>query len=280
MAESNARSSWSGLFRRRSAAPSHTARPRSTGDFEIDGSPKAGLGEKQSASVPPSPHKLSQELYSSRTSSPLPGQSPVGQQQLESSAPGSANNKWKRTHGRSISSHSALKVSPILVAYTVANRSDTGTGKFDTDAKQTDTNTGVLPPSARVSVNRISGDVVQSSHHHHQQPKATAPKSALTLTDSESIKTLTESESNLQQRSANVELPHVMINGGGNNRQTCSSVESEGLGSLTSEELSLEELVHQDWSQWSKEVCPILRFSVWVQLLCVPWNVFRSCVRE
>ena len=36
--------------------------------------------------------------------------------------------------------------------------------------------------------------------------------------------------------------------------QTSSSVGSEGFGSLTSEELTLEDLAHQDWSQWSKEV--------------------------
>ncbi len=33
-------------------------------------------------------------------------------------------------------------------------------------------------------------------------------------------------------------------------RQTCSSVESEGLGSITSEELSLDGLTHLDWTLW------------------------------
>ena len=262
MAESNSRSSWSHLFsplRWRSAAPSDTARPRSTGDFEIDESPNVGLAEKQSASVPPTPHELSQEFYPSQTSSPLPGQAPACQQQQQvSSAPGSPSNKW-RTHGRSLSSQSALKVSPISITYTVANRSDSGASKSDTDSKQSDTSTSALPPSARVSVNRIHGNAVQSSHH-----QAAALKSVLTPTDSESVKTLTESESHLQQ-SMKVELPHVLISGAGNSRQTCSSVESEGLGSLTSEELSLEDLVHQDWSQWSKEVCLLTRFLFQVQ---------------
>ena len=35
---------------------------------------------------------------------------------------------------------------------------------------------------------------------------------------------------------------------------TNSSVESEGFHSVTSEDMSLEDLVHQDWSQWSKQV--------------------------
>ena len=38
---------------------------------------------------------------------------------------------------------------------------------------------------------------------------------------------------------------------------TCSSVESEGFHSVNSEEMSLEDLIGQDWSQWSKQVCNI-----------------------
>lgn len=36
---------------------------------------------------------------------------------------------------------------------------------------------------------------------------------------------------------------------------TCDSVESEGFHSVTSEDMNLEDLSHQDWSQWSKQVC-------------------------
>lgn len=60
--------------------------------------------------------------------------------------------------------------------------------------------------------------------------------------DSDSVKTLTESETgNNQQHTTSA-------------AKLCSSAESEGLGSMTSEELTLEDLAHQDWSQWSKEV--------------------------
>ena len=39
---------------------------------------------------------------------------------------------------------------------------------------------------------------------------------------------------------------------GSRHKQTCSSVDSEGLGSLASEEI--EEAGPSDWAQWSKEV--------------------------
>ena len=38
-------------------------------------------------------------------------------------------------------------------------------------------------------------------------------------------------------------------------KHTCSSLDSEGLGSLASEEIVMEETVPQDWTQWAKEVC-------------------------
>ena len=37
-------------------------------------------------------------------------------------------------------------------------------------------------------------------------------------------------------------------------RQTAGSLDSEGLGSLMSEEIVMEEAMPQDWAQWSKEV--------------------------
>ena len=69
-------------------------------------------------------------------------------------------------------------------------------------------------------------------------------------TDSESVKTLTVNESEVKPLRV-FESPRP---GASSHRQTCSSVESEGVGSITSEDLTLEDMSHQDWSQWSKEV--------------------------
>ena len=78
-----------------------------------------------------------------------------------------------------------------------------------------------------------------------------------TITESSSVKTLTEMDTTLRDSasSPNPAGAGPMSIGPGHSRHTtCSSVDSEGFVSVTSEELTLEELAHQDWSQWSKEV--------------------------
>ena len=76
-----------------------------------------------------------------------------------------------------------------------------------------------------------------------------------TMTSSDSSRTLVDTVKNERQISPN---PAGAASAGGSGSHvrhtTCSSVESEGFHSVTSEELSLEDLIHQDWSQWSKEV--------------------------
>lgn len=79
----------------------------------------------------------------------------------------------------------------------------------------------------------------------------TLPRANSPLSDSSSISTLTKSDTNLGRRWASDPPNPVEANYG---HQTCSSVESEGFGSYTSEELTLDDLVHQDWGQWAKEV--------------------------
>lgn len=80
------------------------------------------------------------------------------------------------------------------------------------------------------------------------------------MTESASVKTLTEMDTSLRESSvspnpAGASPMFVSGPGPGHSRHTtCSSVDSEGFVSVTSEELTLEELAHQDWSQWSKEV--------------------------
>lgn len=62
---------------------------------------------------------------------------------------------------------------------------------------------------------------------------------------------------------------------------TCSSVESEGFHSTNGEEISLEDMVHQDWSQWSKqvrgplEVCYYLEYPV---LMTITWYIWYEVV--
>lgn len=76
-----------------------------------------------------------------------------------------------------------------------------------------------------------------------------------TLTDSSSVKTLTGADVNAREtRESESPNPASAAVGGHSRHTTCSSVESEGFGSITSEELSLEELAHIDLSHWSKEV--------------------------
>ena len=81
------------------------------------------------------------------------------------------------------------------------------------------------------------------------------PRSITSPTVSSSVTTLTSDPR--QDVSEEDLVPHhparpsYMYQG---HHQTSSSVGSEGFGSLTSEELTLEDLAHQDWSQWSKEV--------------------------
>lgn len=81
------------------------------------------------------------------------------------------------------------------------------------------------------------------------------------MTESPSVKTLTEMDTSLRDSavSPNPAGASPMSTGipagpGHSRHTTCSSVDSEGFVSVTSEELTLEELTHQDWSQWSKEV--------------------------
>ena len=81
------------------------------------------------------------------------------------------------------------------------------------------------------------------------------------MTESSSVKTLTELDTSLRDSAVSpnpagatpmsASVPTVP---GHSRHTTCSSVDSEGFVSVTSEELTLEELTHQDWSQWSKEV--------------------------
>lgn len=80
------------------------------------------------------------------------------------------------------------------------------------------------------------------------------------MTESSSVKTLTEMDTSLRESAvspnpAGASPMSASGPGPGHSRHTtCSSVDSEGFVSVTSEELTLEELTHQDWSQWSKEV--------------------------
>ena len=85
----------------------------------------------------------------------------------------------------------------------------------------------------------------------HSEGRNTLPRPSSPLSDSSSISTLTKSDTNLGQRWASDPPNPVGANYG---HQTCSSVESEGFGSYTSEELTLDDLIHQDWGQWAKEV--------------------------
>ena len=82
-----------------------------------------------------------------------------------------------------------------------------------------------------------------------------------TMTESSSVKTLTELDASWREYAvspnpAGASPLSVGGTGGyGHSRHTtCSSVDSEGFVSMTSEELTLEELSHQDCSLWSKEV--------------------------
>ena len=76
-----------------------------------------------------------------------------------------------------------------------------------------------------------------------------------TLTESASVKTLTEAECpHMSVRRTSSPNPAGAVTGTHVRHTTCSSIGSEGIGSLTSEELSLDDLTHQDWSHWSKEV--------------------------
>ena len=84
------------------------------------------------------------------------------------------------------------------------------------------------------------------------------------ITESSSVKTLTELDSSLRESvgSPNSDGANSMtITHGGHSRHTtCSSVDSEGFVSVTSEELNVEELSqHQDLSQLSKEVAMYVR---------------------
>ena len=75
-----------------------------------------------------------------------------------------------------------------------------------------------------------------------------------TLTESSSVKTLTGMDlCSRETRESGSPNPASAV-GGHSRHTTCGSVESEGFGSITSEELSLEDLAHIDWSHWSKEV--------------------------
>ena len=85
----------------------------------------------------------------------------------------------------------------------------------------------------------------------HSEGRNTLPRPSSPLSDSSSISTLTKSDTNLGQRWPSDPPNPVGANYG---HQTCSSVESEGFGSYTSEELTLDDLIHQDWGQWAKEV--------------------------
>lgn len=83
------------------------------------------------------------------------------------------------------------------------------------------------------------------------------------MTESSSVKTLTEMDTSLRESAvspnpAGASPMSASGPGPGHSRHTtCSSVDSEGFVSVTSEELTLEELSHQDWSQWSKEVSEV-----------------------
>ncbi len=96
---------------------------------------------------------------------------------------------------------------------------------------------GVTTPTDTTSVKTLTAEVECTAPAASLQPPGTLSTGASASADS--------SPSN-SSVSSGVRLP--------SHRQTCSSVESEGLGSITSEELSLEDLTHQDWSLWSKEV--------------------------
>ena len=81
------------------------------------------------------------------------------------------------------------------------------------------------------------------------------------MTESSSVKTLTEMDTSLRESAISPNpagaspMSASGVGGSGHSRHTtCSSVDSEGFVSVTSDELTLEELTHQDWSQWSKEV--------------------------
>ena len=87
------------------------------------------------------------------------------------------------------------------------------------------------------------------------------------ITESSSVKTLTEMDASLRESAASpnpagaspISIGYSGIGSGHSRHTTCSSVDSEGFVSVTSEELTLEELAHQDWSQWSKEVSEPMR---------------------
>lgn len=83
----------------------------------------------------------------------------------------------------------------------------------------------------------------------------------LTSADSSSVHTLTDASaaadllSNKEQRfSPNPAGAASAASGSHVRHTTSSSVESEGFHSINSEDTSLDDLMHQDWSQWSKEV--------------------------
>lgn len=85
----------------------------------------------------------------------------------------------------------------------------------------------------------------------HEQKEGTP-----TLTDTSSVKTLTEVECNrASARRTSSPNPAGAVTGTHVRHTTCSSIGSEGFGSFTSEELSLDELTQRDWAHWTKEVC-------------------------
>ena len=113
-----------------------------------------------------------------------------------------------------------------------------------------------LSKESSVELSTSTEDV--DSSNHLQKDDTT------TLTDTSSVKTLTEVECNrVSSRRTSSPNPAGAVTGTHIRHTTCSSIGSEGFGSFTSEELSLEELAQRDWAHWTKEVCALGCIALW-----------------
>ncbi len=106
----------------------------------------------------------------------------------------------------------------------------------------------IKPKTAPEKSNQIEGST--------RDLREATPTLTDTLTDTSSIKTLTGAECNpLTVRRTSSPNPASAVSSHHHIRHTtASSISSEGIGSLTSEELSLDDLMSHDCAHWSKEV--------------------------
>ena len=113
--------------------------------------------------------------------------------------------------------------------------------------------------------NSLQRDELEEEEDTGRTPDVLIRVRTATMTSADSAKTLTDTGSDSAAGAASVDSKEhrfspnpagaASASTGSHIRHTTnSSVESEGFHSVTSEDMSMEDLVHQDWTQWSKQV--------------------------